>query len=227
MRFLVFVALYLSTSLVGCGDNGDRDDSTNLRVINTATDLGPVDLTVDYDVYREDIEYLENTGYMDFDTNQHIFQISPSNSLSPIDIILTSLADDVDYSYIVYGSSVDADAMLLKDDNEPAGEDAFKVRIINVAQSARSYNVYIGVDRSQIAKENPIARNLRYKAVTSYLGGPGGIYDIIVTDSKTNAIVSILPSQKLAGEDVYTLLLIKESDRLDAIRVIVLNDRNS
>lgn len=227
MRFLVLAALYLTISFVGCGDDGDRDDSTNLRVINAATDIGPVDLTVDYDVYREDLQYLENTGYMDFDTDPHIFQISPSNSLSPIDIIRTSLADDVDYSYIVYGSSLDADAMLLKDDNDPAGEDAFKLRVINVAQSTRSYNIYIGVDRSQITREKPIVRNIRYKGVTAYVGGPGGTYEIIVTDSRTNEIVGILPSQELAGEDVYSLLLANDLGRSNAIRIVVLIDRTN
>jgi hypothetical protein len=211
----------------GCSGNGDRDDSTNLRVINTITNIGGIDLTVDYDVYLEDLQYLENTGYMDFDTNPHIFQISPSNSLSPIDITRVSLADDIDYSYIAYGSVSNADAMLLQDDNEPAGDDAFKLRIINVAQTTRSFNVYVGVDRSQLTTANPLARNLRYKAVTPYFGGPGGTYDIIVTDSKTKAIVTILPSQELKGENVYSLLLVREAQQAAGIRQILLADREN
>jgi len=211
----------------GCGDNGDRDNSTNLRVINTITNIGGIDMTVDYDVYLEDLQYLENTGYMDFDTNPHIFQISPSNSLSPIDITRATLADDVDYSYIAYGSVSNADAMLLQDDNEPAGDDAFKLRIINVAQTSRSFNVYIGVDRNQLATANPIARNLRYKAVTPYYGGPSGTYDIIVTDSKTKTIATIIPSQELKGEAVYTLLLVSEAQQINGIRQIMLTDREN
>jgi len=211
----------------GCGDNGDRDNSTNLRVINTITNIGGIDMTVDYDVYLEDLQYLENTGYMDFDTNPHIFQISPSNSLSPIDITRATLADDVDYSYIAYGSVSNADAMLLQDDNEPAGDDAFKLRIINVAQTSRSFNVYIGVDRNQLATANPIARNLRYKAVTPYYGGPSGTYDIIVTDSKTKTIATIIPSQELKGETVYTLLLVSEAQQINGIRQIMLTDREN
>ena len=174
--------------LGGCADSSD-DDSTNLRFLNAVVGVGAVDMLVDSDDYLEDIEYLESTDYLEFDTDPHLFQITPSNALTPIDTKRVSLRDDVDYTYIACGDSRDPEAILLADDNERPGDGNFKARIINVFRGSRGLDVFIIASPSDIDTIQPTAQRLGYKGVTQYRVGRSGVYDIVVRNSASGAVV--------------------------------------
>ena len=155
MKNLLRIARYFALSLVatvalsGCGQDGEDDDQVNLRFINAVSDVYGVDFLVDGDVWFEDLGYVQDTGYFTFDTDQHLFQVVPSDSLTPISNLLTMLSDDKDYTYIAIGSALDATALMLVDNNEKAGEGSFKLRIIDAWQSTPSLNVYIVANGSR------------------------------------------------------------------------------
>ena len=215
--------------IYGCGDDGESDDKTSLRFINTVTDLPGVDLLVDFEVYFDNVRYLQNSGYFEMNTDPHVFQVTPSNSLTPIDQVTTTLSDSADYTYLVYGSSVKADAMLLKDDNDPPGDDAFRVRIIDVALPTRSLDVYIVIDPRSITSTAPTGDNLRYKSTTSYLSGQSGTYSVIVTDSRSGEVLGTARAQNFDSKGVYTVLIADPqiATRSDRVNVVVLTDRAS
>ena len=209
-------------SLSGCGDN--NDDQTNLRFINTVADLESVDLYVDADRWLEAVAYLDNSGYFNMDTDQHLYQVVPSNSLTPIDNLLTTLQDDDDYTYIAVGSALDADALMLVDNNERPSSGSFKLRIIDAYQSSTSYNVYVLTNAQQTDTVAPTAKNLRYKSVTTYFTGRSGVYDVIITNSKTGDIVTAISNQTFNEEEVYTLILAANPSPLTPIYPMLLND---
>ena len=223
-RFFSFSAVCLV--IAGCS-NGGSDNVTNLRFINAVTDVPGVDLIVDLDPFLEDVGYLENTDYVEFDVEPHFFQVTPSNSLSPIDETTTTLEDDVDYTYLAYGTPADADAMLLKDDNTPAGGGSFKVRTINVAPSLRSLDVFIVDDPSDITSATPTEDAIRYKGVSKYRYGQAGTYAVVVADSKSGRVLSTVPAYEFLSDGVYTLLLADEPDNGASVKLIVLADSQS
>lgn len=222
----VVLTLLALCSLSGCG-NGDNDDQTNLRFINAVADVDSVDLYVDSDMWLEDVAYLESSEYFNMDTDQHLFQVVPSNSLTPFNNLLTALQDDEDYTYIAVGSALDADALMLIDDNERPSSGTFKLRIIDAYQSASSYNVYILTDAQQPDSVAPTAKNLRYKSVTSYLTGRSGVYNIIITNSTTGNIVSRISNQTFDEENVYTLILAANPSPRTPVYPTLLNDTDS
>lgn len=219
----VVLTLVALCSFSGCGD-GNNDNQTNLRFINTVADLESVDLYVDADMWLEDVAYLDNSGYFNMDTEQHLFQVVPSNSLTPIDNLLTALQDDDDYTYIAVGSALDADALMLVDNNERPSSGSFKLRIIDAYQSSPSYNVYVITSAQQITSVAPTAKNLRYKSVTSYFTGRSGVYNVIITNSTTGDIVSTITNQTFNEEEVYTLILAANPSPLTPIYPLLLND---
>jgi len=219
------IALIFCLQVTGCASDRD-DNSTNLRFVNAVVGIDSVDMLVDSDDYLENISYLESTAYLEFDTDPHIFQVTPSNSLTPIDTQRVSLQDDVDYTYIACGDSSEGEAVLLKDDNEPAGDNSFKVRIVNVFNGSQGFDVSIVANPGDADTLQPTADNLRFKAATQYRAARAGTYDIIVRGDKSDVTVATLAGQEFKGENVYSVLLVAEEGASSEVRVVVLTDRD-
>jgi hypothetical protein len=208
LRFARYHALSLFAifALVGCGQDGD-DDQVNLRFINAVAEVNGVNFIVDGDVWFDEQAFLEDTGYFSFDTDQHLFQVVPSDSLTPISNLLTTLQDDKDYTYIAIGSALEAEALMLVDNNEKAGDGSFKLRLIDAWQSSQSINVYVVANGKDYKSTAPAAKGIRYRSVTTYLTGTSGTYDIIVTGATTGQILAALPDQVFDSENVYTMVI--------------------
>lgn len=217
------LGLVVMLSFAGCGDGGN-DDQTNLRFINAVSGTDSVDLFIDGDTWFQDQGYLVSSNYFNFDTDEHLFQVVPSNSLSPINNLLTTLADDKDYTYIAVGSALDGSALMLVDNNEPAGSGTFKLRMIVAIDSTMSLNVYVLGSSQNINTVAPAAEGLRYRSVTQYLSGRSGVYNIVVTDNISGAIVGTLPNQTFTETDVYTLVLAQNGLSNTSVYPLLLND---
>jgi hypothetical protein len=215
----------LAAGMVGCADSSD-DNSTNLRFFNAVAGVASVDVLVDSDEYLDGVGYLESTDYLEFDTNPHIFQVTPSNSLTAIDTQRVSLRDDVDYTYIACGNSSEPEAILLEDDTEPAGDGAFKARIINVFKGARGFDVYVTANADGIDDTQPTARRLGFKGTTSYRVARAGTYDIVVRNTTTGTIAATSIGQDFHEENVYSIMLVAEEDDPSRVQVLVLTDRD-
>lgn len=222
----IFLILPLAVLVFGCG-NATDDNSTNLRFLNAVVGVGDVDMLVDSDEYLENVSYLESTAYLEFDTEPHLLQITPSNSLTPIDAARVSLQDDVDYTYIACGNSSDPEAILLEDDNEPAGDGSFRARIINVFKGVRGFDVFITTDADGIDSLSPTAEQLGFKAATGYRAGRSGIFDIVVRNSSTQNIEVIYRGQEFKAESVYSVILVANTSRPSQVDVLVLTDRQN
>lgn len=215
-------ALFLSA---GCGSNGDDDNSTNFRFVNAVAGVDSIDLLVDLEIFLEDVAYLESSGYFDFDTEPHIFQITPSNSLTPIDETKTTLSDDVDYTYLAFGTSADAEAMLLKDDNSPPGGGTFKIRTVNVVPAPRPLDVYIVSEPSDIGTVAPTEESISYKQASTYRIGGAGAYVVVVTERKTGRVLATTDPRTFDSEAVYTMVLSYERGDDEGLAVTILRDR--
>lgn len=211
-------------TFTGCGGGGEDDDKTNLRFVNAVSGVDAVDLVVDLEIFFEDVKFLESSGYFSFDTEPHIFQITPSNSLTPIDETKTSLSDDVDFTYLAFGSSRDAEALLLKDDNSSPDGDVFKVRTINVVPSRRSLDVFIVSQPSDVDSVAPTEDGLTYKKASDYRVGGAGTYVIVVVDGRSGAVVQTSDPQIFEGGAVYTLILSADVEDGDPLKITVLRD---
>jgi hypothetical protein len=210
-------------ALGGCGQSGN-DSQVNLRFINVVSDVQGVDLIIDSDVWFEDQPYLQDSGYFNFDTDQHLFQVVPSNSLTPISNLLTTLSDDKDYTYIAMGSALDATALMLVDNNEKPGSGSFSLRVIDGWQSTPSINVYVVANGTNYQSSAPAAKGIRYKSVTTYLAGKSGTYDIVITNASTGTVLAVLADQVFASEEVYTMVLAQSVTLANAPTIQVIND---
>jgi hypothetical protein len=220
----IALSVLATLSIAGCGQDGENDDQVNLRFINAVSNVNGVDLIVDGDVWFEDQAYLQDSGYFNFDTDQHLFQVVPSNSLTPISDLLTTLSDNDDYTYIAIGSALDATALMLVDDNEKAGEGSFKLRVIDAWQSTPSLNVYVVANGQNYQNSAPAAKGIRYKSVTTYLVGKASTYDIVVTNASTGTVLATLSDQVFESEDVYTMIIAQSPALENAPVLQVMND---
>jgi hypothetical protein len=220
------LGLAATLSFAGCGTGGN-DDQTNLRFINAVAGVESIDLFIDGDMWFEDQGYLMSSGYFNFDTEEHLFQVVPSNSLTPIDNLVAALQDDQDYTYIAVGTSLDGDALMLKDNNERAGTGSFKLRMIVAIESSTPMNVYVLASSQSVNSVAPTAQNLRYRSVTQYFSGRSGTYNIIVTNAITGQVLGSLPDQAFNETDVYTLVLAQNGSTVKPVYPLLLNDSES
>lgn len=218
--------LTLAVVVIGCADTTD-DNSTNLRFLNAVVGVGDVDMLVDSDEYLENISYLESTAYLEFDTEPHVLQITPSNSLTPIDAERVSLQDDVDYTYIACGNSSDPEAILLEDNNEPAGDGSFRARVVNVFKGVRGFDVFITTNADDADSLLPTVEQLGFKAASGYRVGRSGVYDIVVRNSSTEKVEAIYRGQEFEAESVYSVILVADERRPSQVGVLVLTDREA
>lgn len=220
----LFLSMCLLVCAIGCADNTD-DDATNLRFLNAVVGVGAVNMMVDFDEFLEDIQYLESTGYLDFDTDPHVLQITPANALNPIDSQRVALRDDVDYTYIACGDSREPSAILLQDNNEPPGDGNFKTRITNVFKARRGLDVFIASGAQDVDVIQPTAERLGFKATTQYRVGSSGVYDIIVRDSASGEIVATRSGQVFKSAAVYSVILVSDDQDPSMVQIVVLIDR--
>lgn len=213
---LPLLILIVTTFLGGCGGNDTNDRTTNLRFVNAVEGFASVDMSVDADEYLSDIAYLESTDYLEFDTDPHLLQITPSNSLTPIDTLRVSLADNFDYTYFACGNSADPAAILLQDDNQPAGDTSFRARVVNLFKSELSFDVYVvGVSGGDSGDSGlsgaPTVRGSSFKAASGYSVGRAGGYVISVTATGSKQVLARLTGQEFKGRGVYSILLVSEA----------------
>ena len=225
-KFQISLFVLLATVCLAIGCATDRDDNqTNFRFFNAVAGFDSVDVLVDTDTYLEEISFLESTAYLEFDTDPHLLQVTPSNSLTALDTQRVSLQDDVDYTYIACGDSSEAEAILLEDDNEPPGDQNFKARMVNVFRKGSGFDIFVTGNPEAISDMLPTVERLRYKAATSYQAGGAGVYDIVVRNTATGDVATILANQNFESESVYSILLVPDEDRPEQVRVLVLQDR--
>ena len=216
----------LTVSLLACSGDGEDDEQTNMRFINAVSDVKLVNFIVDFDIFFQNVSYLTNSGYFDIDTDPHIFQVTPSNALTTLAETKTTLSDSQDYTYIAYGSSINTDGLLLRDDNEPAGDESFKARMINVAESARSIDVYVVSNASSAGKVAPTEDNFGYRSVSHYSVGRSGTYFIVATNSKSGETLGRTGPIQFENENVYSILFSDAKSGSLPVQIVVLHDSN-
>jgi hypothetical protein len=213
----------LATLVTACSD-GDSDDKTNIRFFNAVPDIRSVDFLVDSDPYFPATGYLEGSGYIKIDTEQHEFDAIVSGSFTSLGSRRVSLQDDQDYTFMVMGRSEIARVLLIQDDNEPASESLVKVRIINAATSVRSVDVYIvSADQNQPSSA-PVQNNVGFGTVSGYRVNTEGRYNIIVTESNSRTVLARSDRRDLAAENVYTVVVADSAPGRQPLRVLLIDD---
>jgi hypothetical protein len=219
--FALLALLGLSSA---CSNDGQGDNKTNLRFINAVPDVRSVNFIIDFDIFFEDVDYLVSSGYFDIDTNPHLFQVTPSNSLTTLAENRTSLSSNSDFTFIAYGPSEQPADLLLRDNNEPAGDSSFKLRPVNVASSFRPVDLYVTTEPSSISRTAPAEENFGYRSVGNYLVGQSGAYFVVAADARTGRVLKTSTAQNFEGRGVYTVLLADSPGAEGAMKIIILED---
>ncbi len=222
-KFLLLVST-AALILTGCS-NGGNDQTTNFRFFNAVPDVDSVDFAVDFEPYFTGTGYLEGSGYFDIDSGQHSIQATVTNSFTALADSRTTLSDEQDYTLLVFGLSTDSSSLLLRDDNDPAGDGFSKLRLINAAQASRNVDVYILAPTADINSAAPTDESLTYRQVTRYLASQSGPYVVTVTPRNSKEILAQTSVQNFESNGVYSVIVADSSGGTIPPRIVVLKDR--
>lgn len=226
LKVLLLISLLLS--LVSCNEDGnisDPDRRTYLRFLNAVTDVESVDLLIESDTQYSDIRYLESTGYFRTSVRNDNVTVTVSDTFTPLYNSGLGLSDSADQSFIVYGTSAEPRALVLRDDNSRPGEDVSKIRVVNVSNASGNVDVYILENRNLFSTAAPSNDTTGFGSVSRYFASNKGSYEITVTRRDSKEILARVSNQDFQGDAVYTVLIADSQFGRLPPKIIVLKDK--
>lgn len=221
------IFLVIAAGLLGCGSGSqERDLRTNLRVINGFAELEAVDVLIDGRRAFPGMAYLESTGYFNIESGPREIQALAPQTLTTLAESRSSLSDNQDQTFLVFGTRTNPRGVLLLDDTEPSPRGTVSFRAIRTAQAIPSADLYIlGADQSveensQTISSVPLGGNSRY------LRGLPGEYTIWLTESNKKEVVAVARKVSFKDRSVYTLLIADAPGGGEPVSVIQLIDND-
>jgi hypothetical protein len=203
-------AFFLAVSLLiaGCGGNqGDQDLKTNLRIINGLSEIEPIDILIDGRLSFEKMRYLESTGYFSISSGPRDIRAVASGSLTTVAQSTSSLSDDRDQTFLVYGSRDNPRGTIILDDADEPPSGTVKLRAIGVAAQLNSVDIYLIPRNRSVDDFPPTIRGVRLGGSSDYILGLPGTYSLWITGQGTKDVKAFIPNSVFEERRLYTLLI--------------------
>jgi len=147
-----------------CGGGGG---TTQLRVLQASPNEPSVDTLIDSVSVNTNLGYGANTGYLSVKAGSRHLQIEPSGSSNFIINQTVSVANSDSYTFIVAGLSPNITGMFLTDNTTAPASGTAMIRVINVAPSMGTADVYIVASGSSLSGA-PTIPSLAFEQASSY-----------------------------------------------------------
>jgi len=219
---LVCLTILFATCFVLSGCGGDEGKEWSLvRYVNVVSDEPLLDFLRDEDVLYEDIAFMEYTDYDRTESEGHLFSANVSDGYQQIAFKTTSVADDENYSFIVTGTTYDAEAiMLLNETDKPSGGRS-NVRFFNSVRAIGKVDAYV-IPAGQRRADLPAAEDIAYRQASNYVSGDLGEYYIRFTTAGTGTVLAESDPINFQDGEVRTIILARG---LRHYGIVVLPDR--
>lgn len=225
-RIMWTTLVVVATSLLGCGSGPQQQDlKTNLRIINGFSELEAIDVLIDGRVSFEGMGYLESTGYFKIKSGPREIRALAPRTLTTLAESRSSLSDNQDQTFLVYGTRANPRGVLLQDKTDESPRGTVTFRAIRTAQSIPSADLYVlGADQF-IDENGPTIRSVGLGSSSTYFRGLPGEYTIWVTESNKKDVVAVARQVVFKERNVYTLLIADAPEGGEPVSVIQLVDR--
>lgn len=197
---ILLIAL-LSMVAFACSDDDNPatpQSKSTVLVVHASPDAPGVDLVVDGSVAASNLEFPDNTGYLEVDSGARNVQVNVSGtSTSVIDANL-NLDADTNYSVFAVGDVTNIAPLVLEDDlTAPASGNAH-VRFVHLSPDAPAVDI-------TTTDGTVVFANKAFKEYSDFTPLPAGTYDLQVRVAGTSTVALNLPGITLADGKIYTV----------------------
>jgi hypothetical protein len=220
------MALVAALLLASCGDDDD-ENVARLRAVHLSPDAPLVDIYVDDELVAEDVDYLEQTGYLELPAGTANVIVTAAGDPAAVVIDAdATLAENTDYTVLAANFLEDIEPIVLLDDNTapPSGE--FQVRVVHGSPSTGLVDVYITAPGVPIDEATPTLSDVPFGAASGYLGQVAGTYQIRVTPANSTTVALDSGPVAFGAGQIRTVIAADADGGGAPLQALVLADRN-
>jgi hypothetical protein len=202
---ILLAALLLAA---GCGDDDDDfnnlDDTARLMVVQAGFGLPTVEVLVDDEVEKSDLDYLETTGYFKLTAGEHNVKVREGGTQSPfyVDVDIT-LTQNQTHSLFIADTASDLSTHFTVDNAVlPDTTGQAIVRLVNLALQPEAITIKNSVDSEVVAQFDDIA----YGESTDFYAVTAGDWAFEIRDPLTDQVYYTSGNLTLQSGSTYTLL---------------------
>jgi Domain of unknown function (DUF4397) len=166
--------------LSACGGGGAK-----LRVMNAAPDESQLDFLIDSNSFANNVAYGTSTQYSSVSTGSRNLRIDPDGSSTDLINESITLNGNSNSTLIAADFASDITALILTDDTSSPTSGHAKVRIVNVAPSLGTTDVYIVPPNTDLTTVSPNVSQLNFKDASGYQDLTAGTYEVLFTTPGT------------------------------------------
>jgi hypothetical protein len=186
----------------GCSDDDNPvnpiEDTSSVKVIHASPDAPGVDLVVDGAVAAANLEFPNNTGYLEVNSgtrNVIVNVAGTSNSVIAADLTVES---GLAYSVFAVDSVSKISAVVLVDDLTPPAANNAHVRFVHLSPNAPAVDI-------TLTDGTVVFGNNSFKDATDFTPLAAGSYDLQVRVAGTSIVALELGTISLAEGKIYTV----------------------
>lgn len=221
------LAVLAALALSACGDDDNDNNVARLRAVHLSPDAPLVDIYVDDDLVAEDVDYLDQTGYLQLPAGAANVIVTAAGDPDAVVIDAdATLAEDTDYTVLAANFLEEIEPIVLLDDNTPPAAGQVQVRIVHGSPSTGPVDVYITAPGAPLDEATPVLQDVPFGAASSYLEVPAGTYQIRVTLANTLTVGLDSGPVTLAAGQIRTVIAADADGGGGPLQALVLADLN-
>jgi hypothetical protein len=221
------LGLAVATALIlaACGDHDAA--VARLRAVHLSPDAPLVDIYVDDELVAEDVEYLDQTGYLELTAGAAnvIVTVAGDPAAIVIDADAT-LSEDTDYTVLAANFMEDIEPIILLDANSPPASGFVQVRIVHGSPSTGLVDVYLTAPGVPLDEATATLTDVAFGEASNYLEAAAGTYQIRVTPANTLDVALDSGPVALAAGQIRTVIAADADGGGTPLQALVLADRN-
>jgi hypothetical protein len=181
----VFAVLVLAG---GCNNNGNKQNTEQVRVLNAVVDAEPLDVLVDDNLKYSALALGTTSNYVELSDAGRDFKIRSSANQALLLEKTLSFTSGANGTVVLFGKRNAINTLFLADTTtDPASSSNFKIRFTGLSPEANPVDIYLTAgDVSQVA---PTLTGVGYGAVSDYVELAAGTYRIAFTTSGTKDVL--------------------------------------
>lgn len=207
--------------------------SARVRVLHASPDAPAVDIHVDGRIALQNLAYAEFTDYVSLPAGQRSLTIFVAGTETQVVTTQAVLAQGLDYTIIAAGFAAAGKTpgfrvIVLQDNNNlPDAAANAKVRVVHLAPSAPTVDVYATAPFLAIRDRQPTLSGVPFAAASGYLEVPAaGRLQARLTPTGSKTVAATSPALSLTGNSVRTIVALDNKNGGAPFQFLVLTDRN-
>jgi uncharacterized protein DUF4397 len=205
---LSIAALALTALVAGCGSKSNSAGSGNVRVLNAVLDVSALNVTVGNNTLVTGLAFEGLTTYKSVDGGTQEIKVSVPGSATNLIDISYPLSSGQNYTYVIYGPSTAATAVLLSDSVSPAPNTGqFDLRVTDAAAGSVAVDVYLTAPGAPLDNATPAVGNVAFGTSSVFAQLNIGTFAIRITSHNSKDVIYDSGAVTFADKASYNLIV--------------------